>query len=234
MIGENKVLTIIPARGGSKGIPKKNIVDVGGKPLIYYSIKVANESELIDRVIVSTDDREIAKIAETLNAEVPFIRPKELAQDNSPTYPVIKHALEWFQNSEKYTPDLIVILEPTFPLRTSKEVDDAIELISLDEKADSLRGVCEPFQNPFKMWKIHGKYLEPLIITDEDTHGTPRQNLKKVYWQNGFIYICRYGTIMEKNSITGDKVLPFVLGSDKYMDLDTIEDLELLKCYMKK
>jgi len=234
MIEENKVLAIIPARGGSKGIPKKNIIDVGGKPLVYYSINVAKESRFIDRVIVSTDNKEIAEIVEKIGAEVPFIRPSELARDDTPTYPVIKHALEWLKEKENYKPELIVILEPTFPLRTVREVDEAIRTISSNEEVDSLRGVCEPFQNPFKMWLLRGKYLEPLIKTEKETHGTPRQSLKKVFWQNGFIYISRYKTIMEKGDIAGEKILPFVLGKDKYIDLDTKEDLELLKWYLKK
>ena len=234
MIEENKVLAIIPARGGSKGIPKKNIVDVGGKPLVFYSINVAKESKFIDRVIVSTDSKEIAEVTEKIGAEVPFIRPSELARDDTPTYPVIKHVLEWLNEKENYKPELIVILEPSFPLRTVKEVDEAIKAISSDKEADSLRGVCEPFQNPFKMWLLNDKYLEPLIKMGEETHGTPRQKLKKVYWQNGFIYISRYETIMEKGDIAGEKILPFILGKNKYIDLDTKEDLELLKCYKEK
>jgi len=234
MIEENKVLAIIPARGGSKGIPKKNIINVGGKPLIYYSINVAKKSKFIGRVIVSTDSKEIAEMAEKNGARVPFIRPSELARDDTPTYPVIKHVLEWLNEKENYRPELIVILEPTFPLRTVKEVDEAIKAISSDKEADSLRGVCEPFQNPFKMWLLNGKYLEPLIKTEKETHGMPRQKLKKVFWQNGFIYISRYKTIMEKGDIAGEKILPFILGKNKYIDLDTKEDLELLRWYLEK
>jgi len=164
---KSKILAIIPARGGSKGIPKKNIVNINGKPLIQYTIEVAKESKLIDRVIVSTDDDEIAEISEKLGAEVPFIRPAELAKDGTPTFPVIKHALKWLKENEKYKPELIVLLEPTFPLRTVEKVDEAIKVISSDEEADSLRGVCEPFQNPFKMWIPCGKYLKPLIKEKE-------------------------------------------------------------------
>lgn len=231
---KTKNLAIIPARGGSKGIPKKNIIKINEKPLIQYTIEVAKESKLIDRVIVSTDDDEIARISKKLGAEVPFIRPAELAKDDTPTFPVIKHALKWLKENENYTPDLIVLLEPTFPLRTVEKVDEAIKAISSDEEADSLRGVCEPFQNPFKMWVPCGKYLEPLIKENETMHEKPRQSLKKVLWQNGYIYISRYKTIMDKKSLHGEKILPFILSENNFIDIDTEEDLKLLKCYLKK
>lgn len=231
---KSKILAIIPARGGSKGIPKKNIININGKPLIQYTIEVAKESKLIDRVIVSTDDDEIAEISEKLGAEVPFIRPAELAKDDTPTFPVIKHALKWLKENEKYKPELIVLLEPTFPLRTVEKVDEAIKVISSDEEADSLRGVCEPFQNPFKMWIPCGKYLKPLIKEKEIMYEKPRQNLRKVFWQNGYIYISKYKTIMDKKSFHGEKILPFILSENNFIDIDTEEDLKLLKRYLKK
>lgn len=231
---KSKILAIIPARGGSKGIPKKNIININGKPLIHYTIEVAKESKLIDRVIVSTDDDEIAEISKKLGAEVPFIRPLDLATDDTPTFPVIRHALEWLKENENYMPDLIVLLEPTFPLRTVEKVDEAIKVISSDKEADSLRGVCEPFQNPYKMWTLKGKYLVPLLEEGAYTHKKPRQTLRKVYWQNGFIYISRYKTLMEKGSIHGEKILPFILDSDKFIDVDIEEDLKLLRCITKK
>jgi len=231
---KSKILAIIPARGGSKGIPKKNIININGKPLIQYTIEVAKESKLIDRVIVSTDDDEIAEISEKLGAEVPFIRPAELAKDDTPTFPVIKHALKWLKENEKYKPELIVLLEPTFPLRTVEKVDEAIKVISSDEEADSLRGVCEPFQNPFKMWIPCGKYLKPLIKEKEIMYEKPRQNLRKIFWQNGYIYISRYKTIMDKKSFHGEKILPFILSENNFIDIDTEEDLKLLKRYLKK
>jgi CMP-N-acetylneuraminic acid synthetase len=233
-VKNNNIISIIPARGGSKGIPKKNIIEVEGKPLIAYSIEAAKNSALIDRIIVSTDSKEIAEVSKKYGAEVPFIRPSELAQDHTPTYPVIKHAVEWLQEKENYKPELIVILEPTFPLRTSEEIDKAIKLIRSDDKADSLRGVIEPFQNPYKMWKLKDNYLEPLIKEGERTYEKPRQTLNKVYWQNGHIYISKYETIMEKGNIHGEKILPYILNEDKFIDVDTEEDLKLLTNYLKK
>ena len=229
-----KILAIIPARGGSKGIPKKNIVEISGKPLISYSIEVAKKSKLIDKVVVSTDNDEIAEISKKYGAEVPFKRPSKLAKDNVPTYPVIRHTLKWLKENEKYEPDLVVLLEPTFPLRTSEEVDEAIKTIQKDDKADSLRGVIEPFQNPYRMWTVKGKYLQPLIPTDTQSFEQPRQSLEKVYWQNGYIYISKYKTIMEKGNIHGEKILPFILDEGKFIDVDTEEDLKLLKKVLEK
>lgn len=230
---KNKIIAIIPARGGSKGIPKKNIVEINGKPLISYTIDVAKKSKLIDRIIVTTDNNEIAEISKKYGAEVPFIRPSDLAEDHVPTYPVIRHTLNWLDENENYKPDLIVILEPTFPIRTPDEVDIAINKIQKDEEADSLRSVIEPFQNPFKMWKIKNKYLTPLIETGNDSYEKPRQTLERIYWQNGHIYISRYETIMNKENIHGDKILPYILDESKFIDVDTKKDLELLRKVIK-
>ena len=130
--------------------------------------------------------------------------------------------------------ELIVLLEPTFPLRTVEKVDEAIKVISSDGEADSLRGVCEPFQNPFKMWVPCGKYLKPLIKEKEIMYEKPRQNLRKVFWQNGYIYISRYKTVMDKKSFHGEKILPFILSENNFIDIDTEEDLKLLKRCLKK
>nr|MBA4405416.1 acylneuraminate cytidylyltransferase [Nanoarchaeum sp.] len=226
-----KVLAIIPARGGSKGIPRKNIVSVNGKPLIYYSIDVAKKSELIERIIVSTDDNEIAEISKKYGAEV-MMRPSELAQDKTPTFPVLKHVLEELKK-ENYQPDIIVLLEPTFPLRKPEEVDSAIQLLIQDKKADSVRAVIEPFQTPYKMWKLRDNYLKPFIEANSFTAGTPRQLLDKVYWQNGYIYVLKYDTIMKKGDLYGDNILPFILSSDKFLDVDTKEDIKLVEFMMK-
>ena len=228
------IIALIPARGGSKGIPRKNIVEVNKKPLINYTIEVALKSKLIDRVIVSTDSEEIAEIAKAAGAEVPFIRPEELAQDNTPTYPVIKHAIEWLESNDDYKPDIIALLEPTFPIRNPEEVDDAIAQLRDDDGADSIRGVIEPFQTPYKSWKVEGNYLKPLMETDEKTCGKPRQSLPKVYWQNGFAFISKYRAIMEKGSIEGDNILPYVMPDVRFLDIDEKKDLELLRSKLEK
>lgn len=229
-----KIICIIPARGGSKGVPRKNVRLLGGKPLIAYTIETAKESKYIERVIVTTDDEEIAEVARQYGAEVPFIRPAELAEDDTPPDPVLVHTLEFLREKENLEPEIIVWLEPPTPFRTVEEVDEAIRIFDADKEADSLRAVCEPSQNPFKMWTLEGKYLEPLIEQKEALHTGPRQKTKKVYWQNGSIFLLRYDTIMKKGNFFGDKILPLIVGNDKNIDIDTEEDLKLAELYLGK
>jgi len=228
----HKIISIIPARGGSKGLPGKNIRLLGGKPLIAHSIETALGSKQVSRVIVTTDDEEIADVAKKYGAEIPFIRPAQLAQDDTPPDPVLKHVLEFLDEKEGIKPEIIVWLEPPCPFRTSKEVDEAIHILQSDPEADSLRSVIEPFQNPYKSWKIKEKYLEPLIETEEALHTGPRQKTQKTYWQNGSIFLVKYDTIMKKGNFFGDKILPYVMNSDRFVDIDKKEDLELAEWYL--
>jgi len=136
------MLSIIPARGGSKGIPKKNIKDLAGKPLINYTIKASIDSDRVDRTMVTTNDEDIASVSRKAGAEVPFIRPKRLAQDETPTLPVIQHTLNYYQDNENYTPDAVILLQPTSPLRTSNHIDEALRKYEkLSSK--SLVSVCK-------------------------------------------------------------------------------------------
>lgn len=230
-----KILAVIPARGGSKGLPGKNIIQLGGKPLIAHSIEVAKESKLIQRIITTTDDMEIADVAKSYGAEIPFIRPSELALDDTPPEPVLKHAIEFLEQKEDYKPDIIVWLEPPYPIRTAEEVDEAIQMFIDDPEADSLRAVCRPFQNPYKMWVLEGKYLKPLINQDREVfHTGPRQNIRDVYWQNTHIFLLRYDTIMKGGNFYGDKILPYILNEDRFIDIDSKFDLELAEMIMGK
>lgn len=217
-----EILAIIPARGGSKGIPKKNIKIFGGVPLIVHSIKTAQEVGLITRVIVSTDSVEIAKIAKEYGAEIPFMRPASLAEDDTTDLPVFKHCLEWLKLNENYYPDIVIQLRPTSPLRTKKMVEDSIHLLMENKEADSVRCVCAPRQNPYKMWTIKKNgFLAPLIQTDiAEAYNQPHQKLPPVYWQNGYIDCIRYDTIMVKHSMSGDKIIPLILNSNNYIDID--------------
>ncbi|MGB9639345.1 MAG: cytidylyltransferase domain-containing protein, partial [Anaerolineales bacterium] len=147
----SEVLAIIPARGGSKSIPQKNIRSFAGHPLIAYSIAAGLAAEMVTRVIVSTDDEKIAEIARQYGAEVPFLRPPEHAQDNTPDLPVFVHALEWLAENERYHPDVVVQLRPTSPIRRVSYIDQAVNLLLEHPEADSVRTVIVPFQNPFKM-----------------------------------------------------------------------------------
>ncbi|MBI3074830.1 MAG: acylneuraminate cytidylyltransferase family protein [Parcubacteria group bacterium] len=232
---KKKIVAIIPARGGSKGLPRKNIRLLGGKPLISYAIETAKRSAFVQRVLVTTDDKEIAGVAKKYGAEVPFLRPAELAADDTPPDPVLKHALEFLKEKENYKPDIIVWLEPPCPFRTPAQIDEAVRLLLADKKADSLRSVCEPFQNPFKSWTLQGKYLEPLITErGKVLHTGPRQKTRKVYWQNGAIFLLKYNTIMKKGNFFGDKILPFIVGNDQFIDIDEEKDLRLAEDYLRR
>lgn len=230
-----KVIAIIPARGGSKGLPGKNIRLLGGKPLIAYSIETAKKSKLIERVIVTTDDEEIASVAREYGAEIPFLRPAELAQDDTPPDPVLKHTLEFLYDKEGVKPEIIAWLEPPNPFRTAEEVDEAIQVFSDDPSADSLRSVIEPFQNPYKSWILEGKYLTPLIPKKGKAFFSgPRQKTPKTYWQNAAIFLVRYDTIMKKGNFFGDKILPYIMESDRFVDIDDEESFALAEWYFKK
>lgn len=223
-----QILGLIPARGGSKSVPRKNIKLLAGKPVIVYTIEEAKKSKYINRLIVSTDDEKIAEISKKCGAEVPFMRPKELAQDDTPDLPVFKHALKWFKENENYVPDIIVHLRPTALLRKVEHIDKGIELLLSNKDADSVRSICIASQIPYKMWKIENGYLVPLLgFTKEELFNQPRQNLPTVYWQNASVDVIRYNTIMKKNSMTGDYILPLVM-DDKYsIDLDTELDFRI-------
>jgi len=154
MVAKPEVLALIPARGGSKGIPRKNIRDFAGAPLIAYSIAAGLQARHVTRVIVSTDDEEIAAVARQWGAETPFLRPAEFAQDDTTDLPVFQQALAWLAEHENYHPDFVVQLRPTSPVRPVGLIDEAIDLMLTNPQADCVRGVVPSGQNPFKMWQI--------------------------------------------------------------------------------
>lgn len=228
MVKKQKVLAIIPARGGSKGIPGKNIKSFAGYPLIAYSILAASRSECVDRVIVSTDDAAITQIAREWGAEVPFMRPAELAQDHSTDYPVIAHALNWLAEHENYHADIVVQLRPTSPVRPRRLVDDAVELLMARPEADSVRGVVPSGQNPFKMWAIDpaSGEMKPLLTVQgiKEPYNAPRQALPKTYWQTGHIDAIRVSSIFEKESLSGDVIYPLYIDPKFTVDIDNPSD----------
>ena len=208
-----EVLALIPARGGSKALPRKNVRLLAGKPLIAHSIGHALAAETVTRTIVSTDDEEIAEAARAAGAEVPFMRPAELAQDDSRDLGVFQHALLWLHENEGYSPELVVHLRPTHPVRRVERIDEAVRALAADPSADSLRSVSAPEQTPYKMWRVAGGYLEPLLEVEglPDAHSRPRQLLPEVWWQNGYVDVVRTQTILELESMTGARILPFVV-----------------------
>ncbi|RJP50143.1 MAG: acylneuraminate cytidylyltransferase [Anaerolineaceae bacterium] len=223
-----EILALIPARGGSKGIPRKNIRNFAGYPLLAWSIAAAKQSKSVTRIIVSTDDEEIAAIAREWGAETPFLRPAELAHDKTIDLPVFEHALKWMQEMESYHPEITVQLRPTSPIRPKSMVDDAIRILLNHKDADCVRGVVPAAQNPFKMWRFNGeeKPLNPLLEVEGITepYNAPRQVLPPVYWQTGHIDAIRTATITHKKSLTGDVVYPLLIDPKYAVDIDTLAD----------
>ena len=218
-----KILAIIPARSGSKSIPNKNILDFSGLPLIAHSIIQAKNSQFINRVIVSTDSDKYAKIASIYGAEVPFIRPKIISQDDSLDIDTFIHALRYLMQNENYTPDLVVHLRPTHPIRNVIDIDNMIEIISGNTEADSIRSVSKASETPYKMWFLHeNNILKPFVETSKELYNKPRQVLPVVYYQNANIDVIRTKTILNKKSMSGDIVLGYLI--DKSYDIDYTED----------
>ncbi len=228
MVKKLEVLAIIPARGGSKGIPRKNIRDFAGFPLIAYSIAAGLQSKYVTRTIISTDDEEIAAVARQWGAEAPFLRPAEYAQDNSTDLPVFKHALDWLKENEGYTPYIVIQLRPTSPIRPRNCVDDAVQILIDHPEADSVRGVVDSGQNPHKMWKVDsatGKMI-PLLSVEgiKEPYNVPRQILPKTYWQTGHIDAIRPRAILEKDSMSGDVIMPLFIDPRYTVDIDSPAD----------
>jgi CMP-N-acetylneuraminic acid synthetase len=223
---EIEVLALIPARGGSKSIPRKNVLPFAGAPLIAYSIAAGLAAETVTRVIVSTDDEEIAAAARHYGAETPFLRPAEFAQDNTPDLPVFQHALEWLAEEEDYHPEIVVQLRPTSPFRRVWHIDQAVYQLLERPDADAVRTVCLPFQNPFKMWRIGPDGLmQPLIDTGyPEPYNMPRQLLPDVYWQTGYVDAAWADTILNKNSMTGAHILPLIIPPCDWIDIDSPDD----------
>jgi N-acylneuraminate cytidylyltransferase len=223
-----EILAVIPARGGSQGIPRKNLRSLAGRPLLAWSIAAAQQARLIGRIITSTDDDEIASVARTYGSEVPFIRPAELAQNDTRDLPVFQHAIEWLEKNEGYVPEIVVQLRPTSPLRPPWLIDQAVEALLSDESADSVRSVTQPSQNPFKMWTITDNMLKPLLSGDlHEPWNAPRQSLAPTYWQTGHIDVFRTRTIRQKLSLTGDRILPVMVDSSYGIDIDTLMHLRI-------
>lgn len=222
----SEVLVIIPARGGSKSIPRKNIRTFAGAPLIAYSIAAGRAAETVSRVMVSTDDEEIASISRRYGAETPFLRPQEISQDHTPDLPVYQHALRWLGENEGYQPEIVVQLRPTSPFRRVTHIDQAVYRLIEHPEGDAVRTVCVPFQNPFKMWQIAADgFMHPLLETKfKEPYNMPRQALPEVYWQTGYVDAAWADTILNKNSMTGERILPLIIDPSEWIDIDSPDD----------
>jgi CMP-N,N'-diacetyllegionaminic acid synthase len=214
------VLALIPARGGSKSIPRKNLLPVAGKPLIAHSIGHALACPSITRTIVSTEDAEIAEVARAYGAETPFVRPSEYATDLATDLVVFEHALRELAK-QGYQPEVIVQLRATSPVRRVEVIERAIAMMLSDPEADSLKSVHAVDKSPYKMWRVDDGRLTPLLEIPgiPEAHSMPRQMLPPVYTGNGYIDIIRPRAILQQGSMVGRRVLPLVLDEECF-DLD--------------
>ncbi|MFL2664812.1 MAG: acylneuraminate cytidylyltransferase family protein [Dehalococcoidia bacterium] len=218
-----EILAIIPARRGSKGLPMKNIKMVNGHPLISYSIQAALESKSINRIICSTDSKNIGNIAQQYGAEVPFLRPKELAQDDTTDLETFYGLLTELRDRENYNPEIIVQLRPTCPIRLRGQIDDAIDLIKNNQKVDSVRSVALTKEHPYKMFKIKDEILYPLLESKDlkEPYNMPRQQLPEAWWHTGTIDITRAKNIYS-GTMTGKVIKPYIIDAKHAVDIDHI------------
>lgn len=228
-----KTYAIIPARGGSKGVPGKNIRLLGGFPLIAYSVIAARLALGIDRVIISTDSEEIASVAKKYGGEVPFLRPPELAQDRSPDRDFVVHALEWFVVNEGAAPDFLVHLRPTTPLRDPSVVSRGVQEFINCPSATSLRSAHPCSESPFKWFLLKDDGFYTGIQTDDmDMLNQPRQMFPTVYIPDGYVDVLRASFVTSSNSIHGKKVMGFV--SPVCLEVDTLEDFQALEFQLQR
>lgn len=229
LIEENSIYALIPARGGSKGVPGKNIRLIKDYPLIAYSIAICQMSSRINRTIVTTDSKEIAMIAEKFGAEVPFLRPSEFAGDKSGDIEFVMHALGWFEENEGRLPAYIVHIRPTTPLREREVVDMAIEKMICSGNATSLRSAHKAPESPFKWFvKNDSEYFHSIVenISNEEAN-SGRQNFQDVYIPDGYVDVIKTEFVIDNGILHGDKMLAFE--SPMCMEIDTEEELEMIE-----
>ena len=230
MIDNIKILCIIPARSGSKGLPHKNIMDFKGKPLLSWSIEHAQQSKYSNniKIIVSTDSEKYAEISKQYGAEAPFIRPENISGDISTDFECIKHCVDWLKENENYEPDIILHLRPTQPCRKIEHVNKAIEIfINQREKYDSLRSVIPVEKSPYKMYSINNDELKPLfdeVNNIKEPYNQARQLLPQCYLHNGYIDILN-ADILKNDTISGSRIYPFVMDIDNNIDIDEKKDI---------
>ena len=234
-----EVLALIPARGGSKGIPRKNIKQFCGKPLMAWTIEEAKKSRYITRIVISTDDEEIAGVAQQYGAEAPFMRPVEIAGDTTVDLPVFEHALTWFKNNEGYTPDIILHLRVNSPLRAVSDIDRGIELMMQNMHADSIRAVAKAPLHPLKTYALReGNILSPFVPEEvfgiTEPFNMPWQILPKAYTTGGYLSVIKPATILERHSMSGDLMIGFEVDPGNVIDIDTPMQFALAEILMQE
>lgn len=219
----NRVLALITARGGSKGLPRKNVLPACDKPLIAWSIEAAVSSGCVDQVVLSSDDDEIMQVAEAWGCEVPFRRPSWLASDTASSVDVVFHALNQLEEFE-----YVVLLQPTSPLRTAEDIDAAFTLM-LESAAPSCVSVCEADQSPYWMYRLTVDKKLQQLLPDLKGSGARRQCLPPAYFLNGAIYIARTDWLRQNRSFIGSETVAYLMPKERSLDIDTVEDFEIFR-----
>ena len=230
MIKKSKVLAIIPARKGSKRLPKKNKLDLNGKPLVAWTIESAMKSTYIDDIAISTNDEDIVETAKSYNIDVPFLRPEELSSDQSSTMDVIIHTINFYKSMGKFY-DVVILLQPTSPLRTSVDIDNSLKLLSKDVKA--IVSVCKLDHSP--LWSNvlpANKSLE--FFLKEDVQGLRSQDLPQYYRINGAIYLSKINYLKKNKSFFGNQSKAYIMSTNNSIDIDTKLDFNLCKLIMNE
>jgi N-acylneuraminate cytidylyltransferase len=234
-----KILSVIIARGGSQRVPNKNIRLLAGRPLLAYSVEAAKRSRYVQRVVVSTDSDAIADIAAMEGAEVPFRRPGEISQGHSTELEAMEHALGWLRDHEAYEPDLVVLLRPTSPFRTTATIDRGIDLLINDPSAHCVRTVRLCSEHPHKMWVMDkdGRRIRSLIPVEQklpEAHTLSYQVLPTVYIQNASMDVFRPSNVWQLRSTTGTEIIPLVMDELESLDINTELDFVLAETLMSQ
>ena len=228
-----QILGLIPARGGSKGIPHKNITPLAGKPLLAYTCEAALHSRFLTRTLLNTDDPEIAAVGRECGVEVPFLRPPELAQDETPILPVIQHALDWLLEHDNFVPEAVVLLQPTSPLRKSWHIDAAVSLL-VDSGADTVVSVVEvPHNfNPVSVMRLdEDGYLTPFMVGPQILR---RQDKPRVYARNGPAVLIVRREVLLQGQLYGDRIYPYLMDRISSLDIDDVTDLRIAECWLQE
>lgn len=226
-----KILAVITARGGSKRIPRKNLRKLAGRPLIYYPIQAALRSKLVDRVIVSTDDVEIAEVAKKIGAEIPFIRPDRLATDLAKSVPVVQHAVRFLKKNHDYHPAIVALLQPTNPFLSGEDIDEAIKIL-IKSKADSCVSVSPVSERPEWMYTIKRGRLAP--HNDSWNVVKRSQDLPKVFRLNGALYVVKTEALMNQNTLNAPRGAALIMPRERSIDIDNLIDFKIAEALMKK
>lgn len=226
------ILAIVVARGGSKGLPGKNLRRLAGLPLVAHTVLAAKQARILDRVILSTDSVEIAKTGKRYGAEVPFLRPAELATDESPIAPVLAHAVEWVEKDQGKPVDVVVLLQATSPFRRAEHIDAGLRLL-FQSGADSVVGLCETHHSPYWMRVLDKGRVKPLL-PHKKSQGRRRQDLPPVYQINGALYASRRCVVMEQGEVLGKDVRGLIMDWDDSVDIDSARDLLLAEAILRR